>query len=151
MFTPPPRTNQKKDLTVKFWSFVEKTESCWLWRGGLHQKGYGSMGDGDGSHVRAHRYSYLLHFGPIPKGKMVCHKCDNPPCVNPEHLFLGTAQSNMDDMIQKGRARHPARHALTASDIEFISGAHASGKSLRQIAGVLRVSHHTVSRVLHRL
>lgn len=86
----------------RFWSFVEKTDSCWLWTGAKHPKGYGIF-HLRGRTPRAHVLSWILHHGPVPRGLCVLHRCDNPPCVNPDHLFLGTPQDNTDDMTRKGR------------------------------------------------
>lgn len=92
-------------MEARFWSKVHKTQSCWLWVGGANLKGYGLIGwpgAGSGS-ILAHRYSWMLAHGQIPEGQFVLHKCDTPACVNPEHLFLGTLQDNVTDMIVKGR------------------------------------------------
>jgi len=67
--------------------------------------GYGRLRVGNRKTMLAHRFSYEAHVGPIPKGMFVCHKCDNPLCVNPDHLFVGTASDNMQDMHRKGRAK----------------------------------------------
>jgi hypothetical protein len=89
---------------------VQKTDSCWLWTESVDKDGYGRIRGGDG-HVRAHRYSYALHYGPIPNNLWVLHRCDNPRCVRPDHLFLGTAQDNADDRTNKGRSATGDRNA----------------------------------------
>lgn len=94
----------------RFWKYVVKTDKCWLWKGCLQQKGYGTIMIGDERHS-VHRFSWTLHKGKIPKGLFVCHHCDIPNCVNPEHLFLGDNGDNMRDASKKGRlARNPASY-----------------------------------------
>jgi len=83
---------------------INPDNGCWEWTATLDQSGYGLLGY-EGSMKGAHRFSYKIYKGEIPKGLYVLHKCDNPPCVNPEHLFLGTQKDNMDDMYNKGRAK----------------------------------------------
>lgn len=97
-------------LEERFWSMVEKTDYCWNWTGTV--KGgkwpYGGIRvkiDDKWRHQIAHRVSWTLHFGPIPADALVLHRCDNPRCVRPDHLFLGTPQTNMDDMRDKGRGK----------------------------------------------
>ena len=90
----------------RFWKFVtrgENEDDCWRWSGStLKNRGYGQIGI-NGKNDYAHRVSYRIHFGDILEGLEVLHKCDNPPCCNPKHLFLGTQKDNMEDMKSKGR------------------------------------------------
>lgn len=85
----------------RFFKKIIKTSTCWLWTKSKKVR-YGSIGI-DGKTIRAHRYSYFIHNKDMDFNMLVCHKCDNPICVNPEHLFLGTAKDNAQDMIKKGR------------------------------------------------
>jgi hypothetical protein len=106
----------KITATERFWSKVDKSGKCWIWLAGKDRKGYGKFSIGgkyrpDGSRnsmKSAHRHSFELANGPIPQhesfhGMCVLHSCDNPSCVNPEHLFLGTNEDNVRDMDRKGR------------------------------------------------
>lgn len=83
---------------------AEPNTGCWLWLGRRGARGYGQVGFRGFKTRQAHRVSWLIHNGPIPDGLFVCHKCDTPPCVNPDHLFLGTCQDNLTDMARKNRA-----------------------------------------------
>jgi hypothetical protein len=89
-------------LEERFWLKARKTDGCWSWAGRLRQ-GYGQIAV-NGKTVSASRASWVIHFGDIPAGMLVCHKCDNPECANPEHLFLGTQKANAEDMVKKGRS-----------------------------------------------
>lgn len=91
-------------MSKRFWSKVKKVRNnCWEWQAARTEYGYGVLGY-KGRTIRAHRRSWeMAHKRRIPPGRMVLHRCDNPPCVNPAHLFLGTAKDNSIDMTQKGR------------------------------------------------
>ena len=85
-----------------FWRKVTKSDGCWEWTGSCGAKGYGQVGV-KGKNLRTHRVSWELTNGKIPEQLIVCHHCDNPKCVRPDHLFLGTNKDNTQDMLSKGR------------------------------------------------
>lgn len=87
-----------RSQTAYFWAQVHKSGDCWEWKGKRYPSGYGRH-----SKFYAHRVAYELVHGPIPAGMFVCHRCDNPPCCNPAHLFLGTPEDNAKDRERKGR------------------------------------------------
>ena len=106
--TPPPD---------RFWPKVQRTldDTCWEWQGYRGADGYGRFRVATrGAPALAHRFAYETAFGPIPPGLLVCHRCDNPPCVRPSHLFLGTQQDNIRDCSAKGRLNTVGRLGMTA-------------------------------------
>lgn len=123
----------------RFWSKVEKTDTCWIWGGNKNQDGYGLFYPLSKKTAQAHRFSWSLINGPVPDGLYVCHKCDNPSCVNPDHLFVGTQTDNMRDCKNKGR--RPIRllvkckrgHDLSGDNL-YISGVGRQCRACRSIA-----------------
>jgi len=103
------RNKSKKFMTcifVRLENFQVKKEGCWGWSGSKDCRGYGVISSRNGSKSspeKAHRVSYEKAYGKIPEGLNVCHRCDNPECTNPEHLFVGTQKENMSDCSSKGR------------------------------------------------
>ena len=91
----------------RLWSNVTRNagDGCWEWTGWKTVKGYGVMQMGRGRAMRVHRLSWLVHNGELASDALVCHRCDNPSCVRPSHLFVGTSKDNNDDMLRKGRQR----------------------------------------------
>jgi hypothetical protein len=139
---------------VRFDFFVEKTEGCWLWRGGLSKNGgYGKFSV-DGRDVRAHRYAYELAYGPIPDGLVVRHRCDTPACVRPDHLLLGTQAENIADRQARGRhrvVRGEKNGAARLTDaeaaqlrVDYLTG----GDDQYEIARRYGVTQPTVSRIV---
>lgn len=136
----------------RFWAKVNKTETCWLWAGSTDRGGYGRV-RANRKMLKAHRVVWMLHYGSIPVGFHVLHHCDNPPCVRPAHLFLGTQADNMRDCQMKGRkatgerngnCTHPEQRPrgechknskLTETRIQAIRALYASGVYTQAVLG----------------
>ncbi len=154
------RKRSRTPLDVRFWRHVQKTPDCWLWTGATHRGGYGAF-NVNGKARSAHRVAYELAHGPIPDGHEVCHTCDTPACVNPNHLFAGTKSVNMLDMVAKDRhPKHKANHVfgethpqskLNSDAVRGIRKAYdEGGVTLQQLAEHYRVGMVTVYDVVHR-
>jgi hypothetical protein len=137
-------------IETRFWANVTKTDGnlCWQWSGSRDKDGYGVISESrsnghPGKMLKAHRYSWSLHFGPIPDGLQVLHECDNPGCTRPGHLFLGTTLDNNRDKVRKGRQRHGENHhktKLTDAQVHEIIRLYATGNysqtALGQMFGI---------------
>lgn len=142
----------KGDLATRFWAKVQKTASCWLWTGAQVPLGYGYIGEGGYKVHRAHRLSYEWRFGPLPSGAVICHRCDNPACVNPDHLFRGSQKDNMQDAKSKGRTTQGAKHGrarLTEELVQQIRTARQDGVTHREIAARFGISQGHTTNILN--
>lgn len=139
------------NIEQRFWTKVDKTNSCWLWTGAKLPKGYGLFkGHGRGN-ILAHRFSYGQTKGPIPDGLLVCHECDNPSCVNPDHLFLGSHADNVADMMSKGRHRPISPKGTTNPNCKItereVAVIRESTDSYRKLAERFGVGKSQIARI----
>lgn len=154
----------------RFWKKVNKygptiphmKTPCWVWVAAKLNTGYGSISLNRSS-IKAHRFSWVLHRGPIPAGMLVCHACDNRLCVNPSHLFLGSPADNSNDMKKKGRHRSPVippeltikgeRHGsskLKESDVLLIRGLFKGGSRQCDLSNKFNVSPRLIGLIVMR-
>lgn len=157
-------------IAERFWSKVERTEGCWIWRGSYFSNGYGAFWR-SGQNRKANRVAWTLEKGEIPVGLYVCHRCDNPKCVRPDHLFLGTPTDNVRDMMAKGRNRPPVlsdeirgrmaegarlrcgvKNAASKLTDNVVREARAlkTRKGIRKLARTLGVNHSTLIAAINR-
>jgi hypothetical protein len=140
----------------RFWAKTDRSGACWVWTKHCTPQGYGQFTVSRGSFRGAHSVSYALTHGIVPVGMHVCHTCDNPPCVRPDHLFLGTAKDNSDDMWSKGRqgTRHPgierANARLTDDDVRAIRAVSPYFGRTTDLARQYGVSDTTIRKILRR-
>jgi hypothetical protein len=121
----------------RFWEKVNKTETCWIWTANKSKLGYGKFSV-QGKSVPAHRYAYSLVHGSIPHGLFVCHKCDVPSCINPEHLWLGSPSDNTADMVAKNRhGTHmkPGTHCRNGHEYDVV-GVLVQNKTVKGTKGL---------------
>ena len=144
-----PKTLDRDSIIKRFVALadIRPGNVCWPWNGKRNKRGYGYFGvGGQGAGTKlAHRISWLLWRGRIPKGLWVLHRCDNPPCVNPNHLFLGTAKDNSDDCIAKGRNVPPPRKVKLNDD--QVRSIRASDDSHKDAAARFNVSAEHIRRI----
>lgn len=135
---------------ASFWKRVRKSDGCWIWSGHVERDGYGRVSTFGHKH-RATRLAWALTNGPIPAGQQICHRCDVPLCVRPDHLFLGTPLDNMRDKTRKGRQTKGADVTgakLTPERVQQMRS--IRGRSQSSIAAEFGVCQQTVSRVLNK-
>ncbi len=147
-----------RETIERFWSKVRDTESraqCWNWTAGRSNR-YGAFSF-RGMLIRAHRFSYILHFGAIPQGRCVCHRCDNTLCVNPAHLFIGTQADNVTDMIHKHRQAEPPLNRgsdngmakLDENKVSTIRSLYTTGRySQQRLADLFNIDQTSISLIV---
>jgi len=133
-----------------FWEQVDRSGDCWIWQGRIQHDGYGAI-TREGRQWLAHRLAWLICHGPTDL--CVLHKCDNPPCVRPDHLFTGTQQDNIADMVSKGRQHHPRgtrnpKAKLTLELAEEIRRKYIPNKNLVALSKEYGVARSTIQRVI---
>lgn len=148
----------EKDI-ARFWEKVSVSSSideCWNWTRYLDPHGYGGFRHGgrSGRCRIAHRVAFELTYGEIPDGLVICHKCDNPTCCNPNHLFQGTHADNVRDKVAKGRQHRGENHPgskLTAKQVQSLRQRYAAGKdTVASLASELGVHEETIRKIVNR-
>ena len=154
---PYKRTPSQKTETDRFWLKVDKKhpDECWIWMGAKHKSGYGNFKLDNKKIVKSHRYSFLITHGQLDESLYVCHSCDNPSCVNPNHLWQGTAKENNKDCRDKNRAVFPpdqkvenhSQHILTNNDVLDIRKKFHNGVKQADLMRSYQVSRNTIYKI----
>lgn len=141
----------------RFWLKVERKgkHDCWLWTAGTDDDGYGIFGTTGTRAAKAHRVSYEFKYSPIAPNIQVLHRCDNPSCVNPRHLYRGTPMDNMQDKIIRGRERYLKgeecyQARLTSQQVRSIRRSHSKGWSYKRLAEKFGVSRSNIAQIVSR-
>lgn len=143
-----------ENLTNRLMKYVEKTDTCWIWKGFVTGSGYGQVRLPWPSRRKtgAHRLSYMVHVGSIPPGAVVCHTCDEPLCVRPDHLFIGTQKDNQEDMVKKGRSARGeccGSAKLTWDKVRSIRSAYSDGNITQKGLGLeFGIDQSVICRIL---
>ncbi len=144
-------TKTRPDVKTRLLFRIEKTKSgCWEWLGPRHWLGYASIWV-EGKNQPVHRVSYQTFKGPIPKGLYVCHTCDNPPCINPKHLFLGTHIDNIKDAVSKGRHARGEKNGHAVFTEKEILKIRASSENCSALARKYEVNPTTIQKIKKRI
>lgn len=141
----------------RFLDYVEVTADCWIWRGPAERAGHFNYGRFCANNVAftAHRWSYALHYGDLPAGNLICHHCDNPRCVRPDHLYAGDARTNAHDAMERNRLAslsgesNPAAR-LAAEQVDVIRRRWELGETQSAIARDVGMSLSQINRIVHR-
>lgn len=140
------------NIKRRFYSKINKTNTCWHWTGSKIKGGYGHFYK-DGKNKKTHRVAYELEYGPFPENKIVCHHCDKRDCVRPDHLFLGTHKDNMVDMVKKGRSlkgeKHPNAKLSDSEATKVISLYKERNLTQKEIGKIFNVSEGCIYSVLN--
>lgn len=137
----------------RFWEkvYIPEGDGCWEWTGAVKETGYGVLKiPGENRLIRAHVFSFELHYGPKQEDLWVLHRCDNRKCVRPDHLFLGTHEDNMADMAKKGRNRTDKVFLLKEARERLVCRYNQGGLSHSDLAAEFGISLSTVRRMLRR-
>ena len=147
--------NKLISIQEKLTRYNVSVNGCWIWNSTTDKDGYGVFTHHRNKQIRAHRASYEFYVGSIPNDVFICHKCDTPSCINPNHLFIGTAKDNTRDMMTKGRdfkpcgSEHPSSK-LTEDNVIEIRKLHTYGLAHSEIAKCYGVVFQTISSIVTR-
>lgn len=140
--------HQTTPIEERFFKYVHKTSGCWLWTGAKDSNGYGTIRL-EKKTYRTHSLSWELAYGKSPQGQCVCHKCDNPSCVNPEHLFLGSRKENTADMVNKNRGGDMVIK-LTPADVLAIREKYSAGENYKTLSFTFGVHPQSIANIILR-
>lgn len=155
------KSYKKQHVIDRFWKkFDRPKKGCWEWKGSTGSAGYGRISFGHGetnyrTNYTAHRLSWMLFFGPIPDGICVLHRCDNPKCVRPDHLFLGTHTDNMKDRDRKNRTQQGEKHyraKLTEEDVILIINMYHDGAyTLTELSKHFNITKEAIRQIVNNI
>lgn len=134
-------------LKMNYEKHVVRKDGCWGWLGPVDKNGYGQLPCGYQKLIKAHRVSWRIYKGDIPEKHVICHSCDNPPCTNPDHLFIGTKKDNAQDMMKKGRSTRGERNynaKLTEEDVKNIKFLLSLGVTGTRISKDFKISESVI-------